>query len=434
MSQQLCKRGIAVLCCISLSACTTSRWVTESRHEIVKEASAASVRPVLSLGEYPEYPSLLVKLSKSLDGDIELQERKYQVTHQVWDPSPGKIFVGWVGLAVSPVILVLGILTGKSGSAIESMKKFVIDAFGINDGRIKDTRGEAITETTPVGKGTREVPWSPGEVVLKIDDNPGIILHPNSSGEVTIDFLKLPISLTHSTEDLKLKISAEEGELHVEEHLVISLATVRGWPEREAELARKEKERKEQERLDIAARKEQAQQIAREKASRAEAERRKGSPLHATGGRARVYVEGHNVEQFSSHQLNGRIDSTSDTATNYPKYVLDIDVYPKELANSCKEGDITMRYVLHGPIYKNRKTGQVDNLRTQTIMSVASSLADTDGTEYYTSFKAENYRTAHSLRIEGNLFPDKCAFSPDINLVPVCTVTWKDAVILRCSE
>ena len=427
-------RGIALLCCISLSACTTSHWVTASRQEVVNEASASSVRPVISLGAYPEYPSLLVKLSKRLDGEVDLQEHKYQVTHQVWDPSPGKILVGWVGLAVSPVILVLGILSGKPGSAIETMKTFVIDAFGINDGRIRDTRGDAIVEITPVGKGTRDIPWPAGEVVVKIDDNPGIILHPNSSGEVTIDFLKLPLNLTRSTKDLQLKISADGGELHVEEHMTISLATVRAWPEKEAELARKEQGRKEQERLDVIAQKEQAQQVAREKASRAEERRRKGSLLDATGGLARVYVEGQKVEQFSRVLLDASIDSKSDTDSNLADYVVDIAVYPKELADSCKEGDITMRYVLHGPIYKNRKTGQVDNLRTQAIMSVASGLANMDGTEFHTSFRAENYRSAHSLRIEGSTYPVGCAPSPDINLVAVCPVTWKDAVILRCLE
>lgn len=444
MLTKIFQRNLAILCALCLTtACTTSRWVTESRNESISEASARTIVPIVSLGAYPETPFLRVNLKKRLTGPIEVEEHKSEIVHEIWDPSPGNVLLGWLGVTISPVVLVISTLSGKLGKGLEFIGSSFQSAVGLNAGSKLDKRYPKVEKSTD-GNGTLDVPWPSAEVKVKVDDHPGVFLRSDESGVLLIDFLKLPINLMHSTSDRHVSVSAEFGGVTAREEMPIRNATVQAWPEKQAQLAKAIAETKEREITERAREKTRKEQKAQESATAKIAEReqskllqkrRKGTPLAATGGIVTVYVEGPEGMQIPERPLTGEIDAgTGEVNNGVATYTLDIDVYPRSLAESCREGRVALRYNLTSLVYKNPRTGQVENFRTQTAMSLARTLSNLDGIQVQDSFEQSGYRAPNKLRIEGKIFPDGCTIGPDLNLVPVCTVAWNNVVNLECTS
>jgi hypothetical protein len=382
-------------------------------------------------------------VKKRLTGPIEVEEHKLEIVHEIWDPSPSNVLLGWLGVTVSPVILVVSTLTGELGKGFEFMGSSFQSAVGLNSGRKLDKRYAKVEKSTG-GNGTLDVPWPSAEVKVKVDDHPGVFLRSDEFGVVLVDFLKLPINFMQSTSDLHVSVSAEFGGVTASEEMPIRNATVQAWPEKQAQLAKTIAERNERETTERARDKTIKEQKDQESASAKKAEReqakplpkrRKGTPLPATGGIVAVYVEGPEGMQIPERPLTGEIDAgTGELDNGAATYTLDIDVYPRSLAESCREGRVALRYNLTSLVYKNLRTGQVENWRTQTAMSLARTLSNLDGIEVQGSFEQSEYRTPTKLRIVGKIFPDGCTIGPDLNLVPVCTVAWNNVVNLECTS
>lgn len=163
---------VVALCCMSLSGCTTSRWVTESRQEVIPDSSVTQARPVLDVAQHSqERPELLVRLSKERTGPIELQEVKHEEIHKVWGIPPWKIIGGWLELGLSPALFVGETLNGTPGRGIGTIISGMMAATGFNPPRgwgwdlnERDVIGEDKTEVTPLRDGTQTIPWGSGPV------------------------------------------------------------------------------------------------------------------------------------------------------------------------------------------------------------------------------------------------------------------------------
>ncbi|MEQ1844777.1 MAG: hypothetical protein ABL983_04280 [Nitrospira sp.] len=275
------RSAVAIFCCAALSGCTTSRWVTDSRQEVIPDASVIQARPVLDVAQHSqERPELLVRLSKERTGPIELQEVKHEEVHKVWGISPWKIIGGWLELGLSPVLLVGETLNGTPGRGIGTIISGAMAAVGFNPPRgmgwdlnERDVTGENKTEVTRLPYGTQTVPWPSGPVEVKIDDLAPINLQANQSGYVEINFKRLPVQLTNRSKDLTLSLSAQVGDVTAVEHVTVSASTIVAWERKETEQAKLESEKKAQQERELVAKRGREAQVAREAAAKREYER-----------------------------------------------------------------------------------------------------------------------------------------------------------------
>ncbi len=110
---------VAVACCVGTTGCTISHWVTDSRNEVIPEASATTIRPILEIEQLAqERPALLVRLSKQLEGPLELQEHKREEVQTIWGRPLETVGYAWVLLVTSPMVLVVQTLFGTPGEGL----------------------------------------------------------------------------------------------------------------------------------------------------------------------------------------------------------------------------------------------------------------------------------------------------------------------------
>lgn len=282
MKTELWRSVVAVLCCTSLSGCTTSRWVTDSRQEVIPDSSVTQARPVLNVVRYSqERPELLVRLTKERTGPIELQEVKHEEVHKVWGISPWKIIGGWLELGLSPVLLVGETVNGSLGRGIGTIISGMMAATGFNpplgwgwDLNERDVIGEGKTEVMPLRDGTQTIPWASGPVEVKIEGLDPINLQANQSGYVEVNFKQLPVQLTNRSKDLILTISAQADGVTAVEHVTVPVSTIVAWEQKEAERVKITAERKVQEEREAITKREREAQQRREALARREEERR----------------------------------------------------------------------------------------------------------------------------------------------------------------
>lgn len=279
MKTWLWRSVVVVACCVGLTGCTTSRWVTDSKEEVIHEANATTVRPVLEVAQHSgERPELLVKLSKQLQAEIESQTRMHEVVHTDWGISPGSVVMGWIGLAASPIHFVLYTVAGEPGFSLRFIASSFLAATGFNSPpgwafHQKDTTGENKILRSPLGNGNRQVPWPSGPVEVKIDDLAPINLQANLSGYIEINFKRLPVQLTNRSKDLTLSISAQAGGVTAVEHLTVPISTIVAWERKEIERAKLEEEKKAQQERELVAKREREAQAVREAAAKREYDR-----------------------------------------------------------------------------------------------------------------------------------------------------------------
>lgn len=271
MKAWLCQFVVAVACCVGISGCTLSRWVTDSRNEVIPEASATTIRPLLEITQLSqERPALLVKLSKQLEGPIELQEHKQEQVQTIWGRSLWDVGMAWIVLPFSPIGCIVDILKGKPGEGVSTIVGSFLAAMGFNapEGsmfHISGRPGGTKIDRTPMGSGTRTVPWSYGPVEVKADDQAPTRLQANENGYVAIDLKQLPVQLSQRSNDLALSISAPGGTVTAAESVTVPVATMVAWEQNEAARAKLEEENKAQWERDRPARE------ARERAAQARA-------------------------------------------------------------------------------------------------------------------------------------------------------------------
>lgn len=257
MNSKLLQRIVAVMCCLMFVSCTTSRVVTESREEVIPEATATRMRPILKVIQYPQDdPRLILQLSKQLEGPITLQERKYEVIHPVWGNSIGNVLLGWPVLLLSPVAVIGNALSGKFDGewAINIIKDSFLGATGFNapnpksSFHLKDRKGVVKTESTSMGSGVREVPWDSGEISMVRDEQVRVRLPTDLNGKVIVDVTKLPIGGEAGSGNVTLTFLGEAGGARAEEHVTVPISKVLAWKEREAALVKKAQQQEEQAR------------------------------------------------------------------------------------------------------------------------------------------------------------------------------------------
>lgn len=249
MKANLWQRIVAVVCCLLFAACTTSRTVTESREEVIHEATATSVRPILKVIQYPQDdPRLILQLSKQLEGPITLQERTYEVIHPVWGNSVGNILLGWVFFPLSPLVLIERTLAGKPDVGMDTVSEAFLGATGFNAPKgmfhKPDRKGAVKTESTPMGSGVREVPWPNGEVEVTGGDLAPFRLTADDKGHVVLDLKRMLAHLTNGSKDLAISILAQAGRITAQERVTVPVSTMIVWGPKEFERAQQEKEHK----------------------------------------------------------------------------------------------------------------------------------------------------------------------------------------------
>ncbi|MDP3090783.1 MAG: cell envelope integrity protein TolA [Nitrospira sp.] len=282
---------VVVVCCVVISGCTTSRWVTDSRKEVISEKTASTVVPLLSITQYPEdKPEVIVKLSKRLVGTLEVQEQQHEVIHTIWGTSLGNVLSGWLLLPFSPIALINYTIYGAPGEGVMAVVNSFLAATGFNAPpgsyfHVKDRYGESRIDKTFGGAGMQEIPWVDGSLTITTGNHEPLRVFQNAQGLVAIDLKRLPIDLVHPNNDLHLTITAKDGGSEVEAQVNVTVATMLAWPakeaefarreqERQVELARQERERKAQEEREAIAKREREAQQKREAVARREQERR----------------------------------------------------------------------------------------------------------------------------------------------------------------
>ena len=262
---------VAVACCVGTTGCTISHWVTDSRDEVIPDASATTIRPLLEMSPLSqERPELLVKLSKQVEGPLEVQEHKHEQIKTIWGNSLSNVGFAWLALPLSPIALVLDTLSGKPGEGISAVVNSFLAATGFNamEGsmfHISEKRGESKIDRTPMGNSTRTEPWRFGVVEVKADGQAPVTFQANQTGYVTIDLKKLPSQLSQRSNDLILSISPTEGTVAAAESVTVPVSTMVAWEQKEAARAKLEEENKAQWERDRPARE------ARERAAQARA-------------------------------------------------------------------------------------------------------------------------------------------------------------------
>ncbi|TKB81907.1 MAG: hypothetical protein E8D44_13240 [Nitrospira sp.] len=284
---------IAVACCVVISGCTTSRWVTDSRKEVIDEKTASTVVPLLSITQYPEdKPEVIVKLSKRLVGTFEVQEQQHEVIHTVWGGNRiNDFYGGLLALPFSPLALVFDTVEGKPKEGLMAVVNSFLAATGFNafPGSMfyqadSQTGKSKINKMSNGMVGAQEIPWVGGSLTITMGDHEPLRVLPDSQGLVTVDLKRLPSDLLHPNNDLNLTIAAKDGGSVVEAQVNVTVATMLAWPakeaafarkeqERQVELARQERERKAQEEREAIAKREREAQQRREAVVRREQER-----------------------------------------------------------------------------------------------------------------------------------------------------------------
>ena len=247
MKPQLWQRIVSMMCCLVFASCTTSRIVTESREEVIPEATATRIRPIMKVIQYPQDdPRLILQLSKQLEGPITLQERKYEVIHPVWGNSVGNVLLGWFFFPLSPLVLIERTLAGKPGVGMDTVSEAFLGATGFNAPKgmfhKPDRKGEVKTESTPMGSGVREVPWPRGEVEVTGGDLAPLRLITDDAGRAVLDLKRIPAHLTNGSKDLTITISSQAGGVIAQERVTVPVYTMIAWGPKEIERARLEKE------------------------------------------------------------------------------------------------------------------------------------------------------------------------------------------------
>lgn len=282
---------VVVACCVGITGCTISQWVTDSRTEVIPEASATSIRPILEIDQLSqERPELLVKLSKQLEGPLEVQEHKHEQIKTIWGNSLLNVGIASLAFPVSPIYLVMRTMAGEPGDGVSGVVNSFLAATGFNamEGsmfHISEQRGESKIDRTPMGNGTRTVPWPFGVVEVKADDQAPSRLKANQNGNVAIDFKQLPIQLSHRSNDLALSISAQGGTVTAAESVTVPVSTMVAWEQKEAARAKLEEENKAQWERDRPARE------ARERAAQARAAEEKRIASIKAAAEARAYEQ-----------------------------------------------------------------------------------------------------------------------------------------------
>lgn len=284
---------VAVVCCVVISGCTTSRWVTDSRKEVIPEDAASTVAPILSITQYPEdKPEVIVKLSKRLVGTFEVQEQQHEVIHTVWGGNRiNDFYGGLLVLPFSPLALVYHTVDGQPKKGLMAVVNSFLAATGFNafpgsafykaDSQTGESR---INKMSNGMAGAQEIPWGSGAVDVVVEGRTVMTRTATSSGVVTVNLKSLGVNISHPTKDLDLKISAEAGGSTAAERVTVTIPTMLAWPLKEAEYARREqekvdelvrqdRERKAQEEREAIAKREREAQIAREAEARREYER-----------------------------------------------------------------------------------------------------------------------------------------------------------------
>ena len=283
---------VVVACCIGMSGCTISQWVTDARTEVLPAASATTIRPILAIDQLSqERPTLLVKLSRQLEGPLEVQERKHEQIHTIWGNRLHNIGFAWLAFPLSPIYLVLETLQGKPGEGVSAVVNTFLAATGFNamEGsmfHISEERGADKTDRTPMGNGTRTEPWRFGVVEVKADEQAPVRFQANENGFIDIDLKKLPSQLSQRSNDLALSISSTEGTVTVVESVTVPVSTMVAWEQKEVVRAKLEEEQKAQWEQDRPARE------ARERAAQARAaEEKRLASIKAAAEQARVAEE-----------------------------------------------------------------------------------------------------------------------------------------------
>lgn len=282
---------IAVACCVVISGCTTSRWVTDSRKEVISEKTASTVVPLLSITQYPEdKPELIVKLGKRLTGMFEVQEQQHEVIHTVWGTRINNFYGGLLALPFSPLALVYYTVDGKPKEGLMAVVNSFLAATGFNafPGSAfyyPDQIGGSRIDKVSGSVGAQEIPWPGGSAEVTIGDAPPYRHSADLAGHIRIDLKSSPVNIAHPAEDLNVKISLEAGSVKMDESVKVTVATMLAWPAKEAEFARQEqewqvklvqqeRERKAQEEREAIAKRERDAQQKREAVARREQERR----------------------------------------------------------------------------------------------------------------------------------------------------------------
>lgn len=157
---------------------------------------------------------------------------------------------------------------------------------------------------------------------------------------------------------------------------------------------------------------------------------RGGSRLIEGEGDIQIEFQGRNVPRAS---VNAKISSGRKTESGVADYELTIRGWSSAVAQQCREGIVHLRYHVAGPIYKDRKTGNVANPNSQALMALGSFLSNQDGTDDAPTFNAENYNASQqTVKIRSNIAAPGCASSIDYKLEPMCAISWESAAEIEC--
>jgi hypothetical protein len=159
---------------------------------------------------------------------------------------------------------------------------------------------------------------------------------------------------------------------------------------------------------------------------------RGGNYIIEGDGDLQLEFEGHNSPKDS---VSGEISSDRQMEMGVARYELTISEWTTSVAQQCKRGVVRLHYHVTGPIYKDRKTGQVANPNAQALMALGGLLANQEGIEDTRTFNERNYSASgDTLKIKGSVSAPNCSNSPNINLVPMCGVTWDSAAVIECHD
>ena len=249
MKTWLWRSVVAVACCVGITGCTISNWVTDSRNEVIPEASATTIRPIIEIDRLSqERPSLLVKLSKQLEGPLELQEHKREEVQTIWGRPLETVGYAWGLLVTSPMVLVVQTLFGTPGEGLSIVGGSFLAAMGFNapEGNLfhipSISTGQSKIDKTPMGNSTRTAPWSQGPIEVKADGQAPTRLYANENGYVAVELKEFPIKLSQRSNDLMLSISAPGGTVAAAESVTVPVPTLVAWEQKEAVRAKLEEE------------------------------------------------------------------------------------------------------------------------------------------------------------------------------------------------
>lgn len=193
-------------------------------------------------------PELVVRVSRHIEGPVEIQEHKHDEVEKIWSPNPLTMLLGWFGVGAFPFYFVGHTLSGNPGTAFSAFGNAMFMALGFNPPKGWEMHERAETSNRRVtssqgGSGITQVPWPHAWLEVNIADIPPVHPAVDSAGQVTIDLRKYPISLNGRQEDLTIKMWTEISGTKATEEVLVSPTTMAMWQQEQDKRERLEQAR-----------------------------------------------------------------------------------------------------------------------------------------------------------------------------------------------